>query len=414
MTWSSRPVWARPVRTLARSFLNDSMLLCIFCSVAFFSSGIIALSPRSRCGPSYVNQRALVLAEDDALQRVGLEDAEDADRQLLVPAQRERGGVHHAQVLRDRLVEADPGVALRARIVLRIGRVDAVHLGRLDDDLRAHLAAAQRRRRVRGEEGVAGARGEDHDLPLLQVADRLAADVGLHHLLDVERRERAACKAGAAHRVLQRQGVHDRGQHSHVVGRGPVHPRRARRHAAEDVPAADHHPDLQTHPRHRGDLGDDALDRLPVDAERILAHQGFPRQLEEDPFVLRRQCAFPACAITSAAKSADFFSMPSPTTNSAKPPRLAFFDARSFSTVCLSSLTKAWPSSEISPRYLLTAPSTILAAISAGLPESLARAACMSRSRATTSAGTSFFDRYAGLNAATCIAMSLPSSSGPS
>ena len=29
------------------------------------------------------------------------------------------------------------------------------------------------------------------------------------------------------------------------------------------------------------------------------------------------QCAFPACAMTSAAKSVDFFSMPSPTTKKA-------------------------------------------------------------------------------------------------
>ncbi len=54
-----------------------------------------------------------------------------------------------------------------------------------------------------------------------------------------------------------------------------------------------------------------------VDAERIVPHQGFARQLEQDALVFRRQCAFPACAITSAAKSVDFFSMPSPTTRKA-------------------------------------------------------------------------------------------------
>src|SRR6267143_2907355 len=109
MTWSSNPVCARPVRTLARSVLKASTLLCIFCSVFFLSSAItIAASAaqiryRLHGCRSYVNQGALVLAEDHAPQGVLLEDAEHVDRQLLIPAQRERRGVHHLQVAVDRL-----------------------------------------------------------------------------------------------------------------------------------------------------------------------------------------------------------------------------------------------------------------------------------------------------------------------
>src|SRR6266850_3501141 len=184
--WSSRPVWARPVRTLARSALNAWMVLSIFWSVVFLRSAItMALSG----GKSYVNQGALVLAEHHPAQRVLLEDAEDVDRQLLIAAQRERGGVHHLQVLHDRLVEADARIALGARVALRVRGVDAVDLGRLDHDLGAHLAATQRRRGIGGEERISRPGGEDHDLALLQVADRLAADVRLDHLLDVERRQ---------------------------------------------------------------------------------------------------------------------------------------------------------------------------------------------------------------------------------
>ena len=75
---------------------------------------------------------------------------------------------------------------------LRVGGVDAVDLGRLEHDLDAHLHAAQRRRGIGGEKRIAGAGGENHDLALFQVAHRLAADVGLDHLLDVERRLHAA------------------------------------------------------------------------------------------------------------------------------------------------------------------------------------------------------------------------------
>src|SRR6185295_3779921 len=184
LTWSRMPVCARPVRTLARSPLNACTLLSIFWSVLFFRSAItMAIAT-----PSYVNQRTLVLAQHHALERVLLEDAEHVDRQFLIAAQSERGGVHHLQVARDGFVEAYLRVALRARVALRIRGVDAVDLGSLQHDLGAHLAAAQRRRRIGGEERIAGTGGENHHLALFQVADRLAADVGFDHLLDVERR----------------------------------------------------------------------------------------------------------------------------------------------------------------------------------------------------------------------------------
>src|SRR5688572_12906048 len=123
--WSSSPVCARPVRTLDKSTLKASTLLCIFCSVFLRSSASIGPSP------SDVYQRALVLADDHAQQRVFPEDAEHVDRQLLVAAQRQRGGVHHLQVALDGLVERQAPVALRRGVLLRVGGVDAVHLGAL-------------------------------------------------------------------------------------------------------------------------------------------------------------------------------------------------------------------------------------------------------------------------------------------
>src|SRR5919109_1242189 len=105
---------------------------------------------------SYVNERALVLSADHALEGTSLEDA--------------------------------AAVAARARVALRVGGVHAVHLGALEDDLGADFAAAQGRRRVGGKERIPGARGEDHDLAFLEVTDRLAADVRFDDLLDVERR----------------------------------------------------------------------------------------------------------------------------------------------------------------------------------------------------------------------------------
>src|SRR6476620_8925035 len=170
MTWSRMPVCARPVRTLARSPLNAWTLLSIFWCVVFFRSAMTMVTS------SYVNKGALIFAQHHPAQGVLLEDVEHVDRELLVAAQRERGGVHDLEVLVDRLVEADLRVALRARVALGVGGVDAVDLGALKHDLGAHLAAAQRGRGIGGEERIAGAGGEDHHLAFFEIADRLAAD----------------------------------------------------------------------------------------------------------------------------------------------------------------------------------------------------------------------------------------------
>ena len=77
-------------------------------------------------------------------------------------------------------------------MLLGIGVVDAVDLGRLEDHLGADLHGAQAGRGVGGEERVAGAGGEDHDAPLLEVARGAAADVGLGDLLHLDRRHARA------------------------------------------------------------------------------------------------------------------------------------------------------------------------------------------------------------------------------
>ena len=64
-------------------------------------------------------------------------------------------------------------------------------------------------------------------------------------------------------------------------------PAAPRRHAAEDVAAADHDGDLHAQPHDLADLGDDAVDHLAVDAVGVFAHQRLARQLEQDALVHR-------------------------------------------------------------------------------------------------------------------------------
>ena len=129
--------------------------------------------------------------------------------------------------------------------VARVGGVDALDavLGH-QDRLGVDLDRPQRGRRVGGEERVAGAGREDDDAPLLEVAHRAAADVGLGDLCDVDRRLHARVDAALLQRVLQRQRVEDGREHAHVVGGRAVHAGRRARHAAVDVARADDDRDL--------------------------------------------------------------------------------------------------------------------------------------------------------------------------
>ena len=54
-------------------------------------------------------------------------------------------------------------------------------------------------------------------------------------------RHHARVDAQALERILQRQRVHDGGEHAHVIGRDPVHAGARQPRAAKDVATAEHH-----------------------------------------------------------------------------------------------------------------------------------------------------------------------------
>ena len=83
-------------------------------------------------------------------------------------------------------------------------------------------------------------------------------------------------------RVLQRQRVDDRGEHAHVVGGRAVHALGAGREAAEQVAAADDDRRLDAEPLDLADVLRDLGGDCRVDAERLLAHQGFAGELQQD------------------------------------------------------------------------------------------------------------------------------------
>ncbi len=203
---------------------------------------------------------------------------------LVVHAERERRRVHHLQAALDRLevrqLRQEPGVRVEARIAVVDAR-DAVL--RHQDRLGADLERPERRGGVGREERVAGACGEDHDPPLLEVADRAAPDVRLGDLGHGDRGLDPRLRAEPLERVLERQRVQERREHARVVGGRPVHPLGRGAHAAVEVPAADDDGDLRARRLDGKHLARDRRDGARVDAVLAVAHQALARELEEGP-----------------------------------------------------------------------------------------------------------------------------------
>src|SRR5205085_10074536 len=96
------------------------------------------------------------------------------------------------------------------------------------------------------------------------------------------RRKHASVDAELLEAVLQRQRVHHRRQHAHVVGGRPVEPLRCGGHAAEDIATADHDTQFMALALGRGDLAGKPGNRIGIDPELALTHQSLARDLEQD------------------------------------------------------------------------------------------------------------------------------------
>jgi hypothetical protein len=82
--------------------------------------------------------------------------------------------------------------------------------------------------------------------------------------------------------VLQRQAVHDRAEHAHVVGAGAVHAALGDLRAAEEVAAADDDRDLHAAADDVAHLPGDVGHHVEVEPDRAAA-EDLARQLEQDP-----------------------------------------------------------------------------------------------------------------------------------
>src|SRR5215510_11913458 len=282
---SSRLVEARPVRTVASLCRKSSITFSILFFVSLLISltifvlhyfegievrlGVSLLCARSGAGP---DDRTYALACHRAFDVAVFGHIKDEDLQVVVFAERDGGSVHKREFFLQDSIVTQLFYLHRVRILPRVGCVDTPDPGRLHQNIRLNLQRAHGRGRVRGEEWLSDSGGEDDDPTFFEMADGPAADERLRDLTHLYRGDYAGEDIPLFKRVLQRDGVHDRRQHSHVIRGGSIHSRRAFLESAKDVSPADDQRDLGAEVVHLFNFLGDATNHIEVNPITDLTH----------------------------------------------------------------------------------------------------------------------------------------------
>ena len=169
-------------------------------------------------------------------------------------------------------------VAFGVRVLPRIGVIDAVDLGGLEDDVGTHFAGAQRGGGVGGEKRIAGAGGENDHLAFVELAFGFAADEGFRDVFHFDGGLHDAAHAVVFERAFERQGVHHGGEHADVVGGGAVHAAGGGAGTAPEIPAAHDDAELQAGIHGFADFRGDAVDDFRGDVvPGVRTRAGLPR-----------------------------------------------------------------------------------------------------------------------------------------
>ena len=195
------------------------------------------------------------LAVDECADGLGAEgvgevtdraEVEDDDGDLVVHAEAESGGVHDAEAIFETMLEGNGFETFSFRIFPRVRAVDSIDLGCFEDDIGSHFAGAKGGGGVGGKEGAACAAGEDDDGSFIELVLGFAPDEGLGHVFHFDGRHDGAFHTDVGERAFQGEGVHDRGQHSNVIGSGTIHATGGGGGSAPEVSATDYDSEFQT------------------------------------------------------------------------------------------------------------------------------------------------------------------------
>src|ERR1039458_6566813 len=227
--------------------------------------------------PSRRHQRSYLFAQHYPADIPRLVHVEDDHGQVVVLAEAHGGQVHHLQPLAQNLHVGDLVVLDRVLHQHRIGVVDSIDLGSLEQHIGLDLHGSQAGRCIGGEEGIADTRCEDHHAALFQVAYGAAANVRLGDLIHEDSAHHTALDAALFQCILHGDGVDDRREHAHVVSGHAVHLLGLLGHAAEDVASPPDYADFHAQRVHIDDLAGNLGDLGGVQAEAARAGQHLTR-----------------------------------------------------------------------------------------------------------------------------------------
>jgi hypothetical protein len=120
---------------------------------------------------------------------------------------------------------------------MRVAVVNAVYHGSLKDYIGVYLRRAQSSRRIGREKRIAGPAAEYHYAAFFEVTHRFVADIWFGYLAHLYRGLDSDRHSELLERIRERERIHDRREHSHMVGSSPVHLFAAA--SAPEIPAAD-------------------------------------------------------------------------------------------------------------------------------------------------------------------------------
>ena len=163
---------------------------------------------------------------------------EDDDRHVAFAAKGESRLVHDFEAAGDGFVEGELVVFDGVRVFFRVGRVDSVDVGAFQQGVGLDFKGTQRGAGISGEEGVAGAAGNQGDASTGEDFHRLVAHVVFGHGLHGGGGKHLGFNAFVAEEHRQSQGVDDRGEHAHLVAVNAVEAASDTLQSAENVASA--------------------------------------------------------------------------------------------------------------------------------------------------------------------------------
>ncbi len=144
--------------------------------------------------------------------------------------------------------------------------VNAVDAGGLGDDLGVDFEAAQRGRRIGGEVRIRCSGGEDDGASFFEMTNGPAANIGLGHLMHLNRGHDAGGNTQAFERILKGERIDDGCEHPHVIASNAIHVVGGRSDASKNIASAENEPYLHalSAPRRRPRPPASSRDRDPI------------------------------------------------------------------------------------------------------------------------------------------------------